>query len=71
MIGNLVSATTVSHAATCPRATSYSADASNGRALRVWHEGGEQATTLLSVLNEDLTALAIDDFLEKWDVPPL
>ncbi|MDQ4047761.1 MAG: hypothetical protein M3131_00020 [Actinomycetota bacterium] len=59
------------HAATRPPVDVVLADGSNGRALRVWHEGGEQAATLLSVLNEDLTALAVDDFLEKWDVPPL
>jgi hypothetical protein len=44
-------------------------DVSTGLVLRRWHEGGDEAAGLLSVLTDDLMALTPEQFIEKWDFP--
>ena len=41
-------------------------DVSTNRTLRVWHEGGEEGATLMSMLNEDLNSMRLEVFLEEW-----
>jgi hypothetical protein len=44
-------------------------DLSTGLVVRRWHEGGEEAAGLLRLLNDDLSALRADEFIDKWDIP--
>ena len=46
-------------------------DQPTGRTVKTWHEGGEAASLLAAVLNEDLETMTLGDFLEKWDLPPV
>jgi len=34
--------------------------------LTIGDEGGEEAATLISVLNEDLNSMRLEVFLEEW-----
>jgi hypothetical protein len=65
---NLLSAVTVGGSASWPPVDVLVVDASTDRTVRVWHEGGSEAATLLQVLNDDLAAMELDDFLQKWDL---
>lgn len=69
VVTNLVAGATLGHSDSWPPIDVVLIDTSDGRTLRVWKEGGDNAATLLSILNEDLSTMALDDFLEKWDVP--
>jgi hypothetical protein len=42
---------------------------STGLVVRRWHEGGEDAASLLMILNDDLITMRPEKFIEKWDVP--
>jgi hypothetical protein len=44
-------------------------DIATGAVVRRWHEGGEEAAGLLRLLNDDLSAMGADEFIDKWDVP--
>ena len=56
--------------ATWPPVDVVLVELSTGVVVRRWHEGGEEAAGLLSVLSDDLATMAPDTFIEKWDVPP-
>ena len=43
-------------------------DEVSGETVRTWHEGGDAASLLTAVLNEDLAEMTLDDFAEKWDL---
>lgn len=45
-------------------------DIPTGRALKTWHEGEEEASILLSVLNEELVEMPYHEFADKWDISP-
>ena len=51
LAGNLLAAVTVGSTPTWPPVDVVVVDVSTNRTLRVWHEGGEEAATLMSVLN--------------------
>lgn len=70
VVATLVSAT-LGHSDSWPPVDVVLVDTSDGRTLRVWQEGGDNAATLLSILNEDLSTMSLGLFLEKWDVPAL
>ncbi len=44
-------------------------DVATGRTVKTWHEGGADASVLLSVLQEDLAKMPYGEFVEKWDIP--
>ncbi len=44
-------------------------DVTTGRTLKTWHEAGDDASVLLSVLNEELAEMPYGEFAEKWDLP--
>ena len=44
-------------------------DLSTGSVVRRWHEGGEEAARLLTLLSDDLATMRRDEFVQKWDVP--
>jgi hypothetical protein len=67
-IANLVSSS-FSGPASWPPVDVVLVDLSTGLVVRRWHEGGEEAVGLLRVLSDDLTTMAPNDFIEKWDVP--
>jgi hypothetical protein len=66
LAGNLLAAVTVGSTPTWPPVDVIVVDISTNRTLRVWHEGGEEAATLMSVLNEDLNSMRPEVFLEEW-----
>ncbi len=66
LAGNLLAAVTVGSTPTWPPVDVIVVDVSTNRTLRVWHEGGEEAATLMSVLNEDLNSMRLEVFLEEW-----
>ena len=43
-------------------------DLPTGRILKTWYEGGDDASIMLSVLNEELAEMPYGEFLEKWDI---
>lgn len=69
-VGNLFLAV-ITGPSTWPPVDVVLVDESTGRALKTWHEGGAGASLLIEVLNEDLAKMTLDEFVEKWDVPPL
>ena len=44
-------------------------DLATGRVVRRWHEGGDEAVSLLGILRDDLVTMTPDAFMAKWDVP--
>ena len=52
-----------------PRIDVVVIDVTTGRTLRIWHEAGDAASVLLSVLNEELAEMPFGEFAEKWDLP--
>lgn len=52
-----------------PRIDVVVIDVPTGRTLRTWHEAGDTASVLLSVLNEELGEMSYGEFAEKWDLP--
>ena len=65
---NLFSAA-VTGPATWPPVDVVLIDESTKGVVKTWHEGGEEASRLVTVLEEDLVGMSLDDFVEKWDVP--
>ncbi len=53
-----------------PRIDVVVTDVPTGRTLKIWHEAGDAASVLLSVLNEELAEMTYGEFAEKWDLPP-
>lgn len=43
-------------------------DMRTSRILKTWHEGGEDASILVSVLNEELADMPYGEFMDKWDI---
>ncbi len=43
-------------------------DMPTSRILKTWHEGGEDAFILVSVLNEELADMPYGEFVDKWDI---
>ena len=43
-------------------------DKPTGRTVKTWHEGGEGASLLTTVMNEDLATMTLGDLVEKWDL---
>lgn len=46
-------------------------DEPTGRTVKTWQEGGEGASLLVTVLKDDLMKMTLNEFVEKWDLPPV
>ena len=67
-VGNLA-LTAFSGPVTWPPVDVVVVDRSTGLVVRRWHEGGDEAATLLGVLRDDLSTMAPGEFIDKWDLP--
>jgi hypothetical protein len=56
--------------ATWPPVDVVLVDQSTEGIVKTWHEGGDEASVFMAVLKEDLVGMSLDDFVEKWDLPP-